>query len=66
MGNRFKLNIFFLDTNEGLEDDSIQKAISLINKKIQDFDQRIVEYSYPLNETKYFVFITTASTSVNK
>lgn len=45
--------------------ESLQRVIDLINTKISRFDQKVVKFQYGLNLVDYYVFCSTAKTSVS-
>lgn len=63
----FQYLIFSLSVESEVEGNrSLDVSLDMINKKIQDFDQKIIMYEYPLTEKNYYMLINTAFTSVNK
>lgn len=49
-----------------MEASYVKKVIDMINEKIQPFDQKITEHEYGLTNDEFYVFHSTAKTSMSK
>lgn len=49
-----------------MEVTNLKKVIDMINEKIQQFDQKITEHQYGLTNEEFYVFHSTAKTSMSK
>lgn len=52
--------------NEPAAPDDLDKIIDMINGKISPFDQKIILYEYSLTNDDFYVFYSTAKTSMSK
>jgi hypothetical protein len=52
--------------DEQILKESLETAVDMINERIGPFDQKIVKHTYGLNQIEYFVFTSTAKTSLAK
>lgn len=60
------LKIFFSTVQHNDVPDNVDDAIALINTKIGQFDQRILKQEYGLTNEEFYIFHSTAKTSMSK
>ncbi|CRK95571.1 CLUMA_CG009035, isoform A [Clunio marinus] len=61
-----KMRKIFLPQETIIPDNSFVQSIEAINEKISTFDQKIILYEYGLTDEKFYVFASTAKTSMSK